>query len=309
MKFVFLGTPAFAATSLKRLLDGGTDIAAVYTKAPQPAGRGKAMRKSPVHSLAEHHGIEVRHPESFRDPDEKARFADLKADAAIVVAYGLILPNAVLDAPRLGCFNLHGSLLPRWRGAAPIQRAIMAGDAETGVQVMRMEKGLDTGPIILSRTIPISSDETAGSLHDKMSETGSELLADFIAQLSTKVPSETPQPQDGITYAEKISSAEAMIDWSQPAPIIDCHIRGLSPFPGAFFEIKRDGHSVRVKVHLSRTVHGMGQPGEVLDTDGRLVVACGSGAVELVKLQRAGKAIQSSEDFLRGFILQPGDPL
>ncbi len=307
MRLAFLGTPAFAATVLGELLSGGHEVACVYTKAPQPSGRGQALRKSPVHALAEAHGLETRTPKSFRSEEVRAAFAALDLDAAIVVAYGLILPQAVLDATRLGCFNLHASLLPRWRGAAPIQRAIMAGDARTGVQVMRMEAGLDTGPVLLSETTAIRPDDTAASLHDRLAEIGASLLLRALAALERGGLEETPQSEDGVVYAEKISADDARIDWSRPAAEIDRHIRGLSPFPGAWFEAAISGAPRRVKALMSSLEPcGAGDPGEILVADDRLVVACGEGAVRIERLQREGKAAQGAGEFLRGAPLAAG---
>lgn len=305
MRFNFLGTPAFAATALAALLEGGAEIAAVYTRPPQPAGRGKKETRSPVHELALARGLEVRTPKGFKSADERARYAALNADAAIVVAYGVILPQAVLDMTPLGAFNIHASLLPRWRGAAPIQRAIMAGDAETGVEIMKMEAGLDTGPVAMTRKVAIRADDAAASLHDRLADAGALLLKDFIAALEKGAVSLTPQAADGVTYAHKISPAEARLDWTAPAVEIDRRIRGLSPYPGAWFEAKGE----RVKALLSRPVAGAGAAGTVLDTDGRLVIACGDGAVELVIVQRAGKSAQDAAAFLRGFPLRAGDRL
>ncbi|MEO0399226.1 MAG: methionyl-tRNA formyltransferase [Pseudomonadota bacterium] len=316
MRLAFMGTPAFAATALGALIANGADLAAVYTRAPQAAGRGKKLRKTPVHELAETHGLPIRTPSGFKSDDEAADFEALNVDAAIVVAYGLILPQRILDAPGLGCFNLHASLLPRWRGAAPIQRAIMAGDAVTGVQVMQMEAGLDTGPILLSETTPIHDIDTAQTLHDRLAEIGASLLPRFLAALSRGGVEATPQSADGITYAEKISSAEARLDWSAPADVLDRKIRGLSSFPGAWFEAMRDGAATRVKALFSKTVEhasvgaavGVG-PGTVLEAGDRLIIACGGGAIDLPRVQRAGKGAQSAAEFLRGFPLAPGDVL
>lgn len=305
MRLAFLGTPAFAATSLVELIAAGHEIAAVYTREPKPAGRGHKLTPSAVHLVAEAEGIEVRTPKGFRKPDACAAFAALNVDAAIVVAYGVILPKAVLEAPRLGCFNLHGSLLPRWRGAAPIQRAIMAGDKVTGVQVMRMEEGLDTGPVLLSETVEIRAGDTAATLHDRLALVGAQLLPRFLSALERGGLVETPQAAAGVTYAEKIKPAEARIDWGRPAAEVDCHVRGLSPFPGAWFEAK----SERVKALMSRIGAGSGAPGEVLQADDRLVVACGEGAVELMRVQRAGRGVQDAAAFLRGCALAKGDRL
>lgn len=305
MRLAFMGTPAFAATSLVELIASGHEIAAVYTREPKPSGRGRKLTPTPVHDVALAHGLDVRTPKGFKKAEARAAFAALDLDAAIVVAYGVILPKEILDAPRLGCFNLHASLLPRWRGAAPIQRAIMAGDAATGVQVMRMEEGLDTGPILLSETVEIKADDTAASLHDRLAVVGAQLLPRFLSALERGALVESPQPETGVTYAAKIFSAEAKIDWMRPARDVDCLIRGLAPFPGAWF----DADGERVKALMSRHVAGAGAPGTILSTDNRLVVACGDGAVELTKLQRAGKGAQDAAAFLRGFPLTPGEEL
>ena len=302
MRLAFMGTPEFSVGVLAELIAAGHEIAAVYTRAPQPSGRGHKLTPSPVHRFAEANGLVVRTPANFKPEEVRSDFAALELDAAIVVAYGVILPQAALDAPRFGCLNLHASLLPRWRGAAPIQRAIMAGDGVTGVQVMQMQAGLDTGPVLLSETVAISDADTAGSLHDRLAQVAAQLAPRALAALERGALAPTPQAEDGVTYAHKISAAEARIDWSRPAADIDRHIRGLSPFPGAWFE--HDG--ARVKVLLSRVADGAGSPGEILDTDERLIVACGDGAVELVALQRAGKQAQGASEFLRGYALKQG---
>ncbi len=302
LKIVFMGTPDFSVPALEAIHDAGHHVVCVYSQPPRPAGRGMAERPSPVHARAEALGIVVRTPNSLKDAEQQKLFADLGADAAVVIAYGLILPQAVLDAPRLGCLNVHASLLPRWRGAAPIHRAIMAGDKVTGVQVMRMEAGLDTGPVLLSETVSIAKDDTTGSLHDKLAAVAAQLAPRALAALERGALMETPQDEAGVTYAQKISSEEAQIDWSRPAVEVDRHIRGLSPFPGAWFETA----GARVKVLMSAATQGAGAPGEILDADKSLVVACGDGAVELLKLQRAGKKAQSAEEFLRGFPMEKG---
>lgn len=302
MRLAFMGTPEFSVGVLAELIAAGHEIAAVYTRAPQPSGRGHKLTPSPVHRFADANGLAVRTPVNFKAEEVRGDFAALDLDAAIVVAYGVILPQAALDAPRFGCLNLHASLLPRWRGAAPIQRAIMAGDKVTGVQVMQMQAGLDTGPVLLSETVAISDADTAGSLHDRLAQVAAQLAPRALAALERGALTPTPQTEDGVTYAHKISAAEARIDWSRPAAEIDRHIRGLSPFPGAWFE--HDG--ARVKVLLSRMADGAGAPGEILDTDDRLIVACGDGAVELMTLQRAGKQAQGAPEFLRGFALKQG---
>lgn len=301
-----MGTPAFAARSLEALIATGAEIAAVYTRPPQPSGRGRKETQSPVHTLALEHGFRVMTAKGFKSEAARAEFAALKVDAAIVVAYGVILPQAVLDMPRLGCFNLHASLLPRWRGAAPIQRAIMAGDCETGVQIMRMEAGLDTGPVAMTRKVAIRDDDTAGTLHDRLAEAGAELLRAFVAALEAGRVTLTPQSAEGVTYAEKITPAEARIDWARPADEVDRRIRGLSPFPGAWFEADGGKGPERVKALLSRVSEGSAAPGTVLSADDRLTIACGEGAVELLTLQRAGKTAQAAGAVLRGFALTAG---
>jgi methionyl-tRNA formyltransferase len=299
MRLIFMGTPDFAVRVLEALVKAGHEIAAVYTQPPRPTGRGKKPRPSPVQAKAEALGLPVRTPLNFKAEADRAAFAALGADAAVVVAYGLILPQAVLDAPRLGCFNLHASLLPRWRGAAPIQRAIMAGDAETGVCVMRMEAGLDTGPVVACARTPITAGDTGATLHDRLAEIGAPLMVEALAGPLTA----TPQPKVGVEYAAKIDKAEARVNWSRPALEVDRMIRGLSPFPGAWCEIGGE----RVKLLLSRVEPGDGAPGEVLDD--RLLVACGEGAVRLLRLQRAGKGAVAAEDFLRGFPVAAGSRL
>ncbi|MBB5517465.1 methionyl-tRNA formyltransferase [Amphiplicatus metriothermophilus] len=306
MRLAFMGTPEFAVPALSELLAAGHQIAAVYTRPPRPAGRGHRPQPSPVHRFAEAHGLPVRTPASFKSEAERRAFAALDLDAAVVVAYGLILPKAILDAPRLGCFNLHASLLPRWRGAAPIHRAIIAGDRRTGVQVMRMEEGLDTGPIVLSETVEIAETDTAGSLHDRLAQIGASLLPRALAAIERGGATQTPQAAEGVTYAEKISPAEARIDWRRPAAEVDRLIRGLSPFPGAWFEAPSPRGAQRVKALMSRPVEGAGAPGEILEAGERLVVACGQGAVALLRLQRAGRAAQNADAFLRGFPLAEG---
>lgn len=304
MKLGFMGTPDFSVPVLSDLIAAGHEVAAVYTRAPKPARRGQKLTRSPVHAFAESCGIEVRTPKNFKAPETVAEFIGLDLDVAVVVAYGLILPRAILDAPHHGCLNLHASLLPRWRGAAPIQRAIMAGDDVTGVQVMRMEEGLDTGPILLSETTPITAADTAATLHDRLAAIGAQLAPRALAALSRGALQETPQSEEGVLYAEKISSAEARIDWSQPAAAVDCHIRGLSPFPGAWFMAGEH----RIKALFSRCVDTSVEalPGTVIEGEGRLVIACGDGAVEIETVQRAGKAASAAKDFLRGFSMPPG---
>jgi methionyl-tRNA formyltransferase len=297
MRIVFMGTPAFSVTVLDALVAAGHEIACVYTQPPRPAGRGKKDRPSPVQTRAEALGLMVRHPRTLRDPQAQAEFAALKAEIAVVVAYGLILPQPVLDAPARGCLNIHASLLPRWRGAAPIQRAIMAGDSETGVCIMQMEAGLDTGPVLLRRAIGIGAEETAGDLHDRLSALGAEAVVAALTQLDDLAPE--AQPETGVTYADKIDKAEAQVDWTRTAVEIDRQIRGLSPFPGAWTMI--DGK--RVKLLRSRVADGTGPAGGVISG---LVVACGAGAVEITEVQPEGKPAMSAEAYLRGARIPAG---
>ncbi|MFW8634986.1 methionyl-tRNA formyltransferase [Cribrihabitans pelagius] len=301
MRIIFMGTPDFSVPVLDALVDAGHEIAAVYCQPPRPAGRGKRDRPTAVHARAAALGLEVRHPDSLKGAAEQEAFAALDADVAVVVAYGLILPQPVLDAPRHGCLNIHASLLPRWRGAAPIHRAIMAGDEETGVCIMQMEAGLDTGPVLLREATPIGAEETTAELHDRLSAMGARLIVDALERLPELTAA--AQPSEGVTYAEKIGKSEAQIDWTRPAEEADRQIRGLSPFPGAWCEIGGQ----RVKLLASRLAEGQGEPGEVLD--GALTVACGSGAVTLLRLQRAGKSAQDREIFLRGFPVEKGSRL
>ncbi|MCK0140433.1 methionyl-tRNA formyltransferase [Aliiroseovarius sp. F47248L] len=294
MRLAFMGSPDFSVPVLNALVKAGHDIVAVYCQPPRPAGRGKKDRPGPVHARAAELGLLVRHPVSLKDADEQAAFAALNADVAVVVAYGLILPQAVLDAPKHGCLNIHASLLPRWRGAAPIHRAIMAGDAETGVCIMQMEAGLDTGPVLLREATPIDAQETTAQLHDRLSDMGARLIVQALNYLPDLTP--VPQPDEGVTYAHKIDKAEAQIDWTRPAIEVDRLIRGLSPFPGA----KCDLGGEQVKLLASRIADGSGAPGQVLDG---LTIACGEGAVEILRAQRPGKRAMEAEDFLRGFDL------
>ncbi|MFG1331376.1 methionyl-tRNA formyltransferase [Xanthobacter autotrophicus] len=306
MRIVFMGTPDFAVPTLSEIVGRGHEVVAVYTRAPAPAGRrGLDLTPSPVHQVAERFGLKVLSPKSLRSPEAAAEFAAHDADVAVVVAYGLILPPAILEAPRLGCLNLHGSLLPRWRGAAPIQRAIMAGDAATGVCVMQMEQGLDTGPVGLVERIPIGPDMTAGDLHDRMMVLGADLMARALAALERGGLAFTPQPEEGVAYAAKIEKAETRIDWSQPAQVVHDRIRGLSPFPGAWFPLGQE--ETRVKVLRSTLLDGAGTPGDVLDD--RLTIACGTGAVRLVELQKAGKQPAGASSFLNGNAVPPGTRL
>ncbi|MFL4469913.1 methionyl-tRNA formyltransferase [Tateyamaria armeniaca] len=301
MRVIFMGTPDFSVPALEALHGAGHDIACVYTQPPRPAGRGKKDRPSPVQTRAEALGLPVRHPSSLRDAEAQAQFAALNADIAVVVAYGLILPQPILDAPSDGCLNIHASLLPRWRGAAPIHRAIMAGDTETGVCIMQMEAGLDTGPVLLRGATPIGPSDTTALLHDRLADMGADLIVEALGQLETLTPE--VQPEEGVTYAQKIDKSEAAIDWSRPAIEVDRQIRGLSPFPGAWFE--QDG--ARIKVLGSVLADGSGMPGHVLDDV--LSVACGTGAVRLSRLQRAGKGAQDADVFLRGHPIPRGTQL
>lgn len=303
MRVVFMGTPEFSVPTLTEIVSSGHEVVAVYTRAPKPAGRGQAERKSPVHEAAEGFGIPVFTPKSLKGLDEQGVFALHDADVAIVVAYGLLLPKAILEAPRMGCLNLHGSLLPRWRGAAPIQRAVMAGDSQTGVMVMQMDEGLDTGPVAVGEVIPIGPDMTSGELHDQMMRVGADLMGRALAALERGSLDFKPQPEDGTTYAKKIEKAESRIDWSLPAGEVHNHIRGLSPFPGAWFELELGGKPVRVKVLRSSLAEGSGAPGTVL---GDLTIACGSDAVRLVQVQREGKSAMDAATFLRGAGTMPG---
>jgi methionyl-tRNA formyltransferase len=304
LRIVFMGTPDFAVPTLAEIVGAGHQVVAAYAQPARAAGRGLAERKSPVQTFAETSGIPVLTPNSLRSAEEQASFAAHAADAAVVVAYGLLLPAPVLAAARLGCFNLHASKLPRWRGAAPIQRAIMAGDPETAVMVMRMEKGLDTGPVCLAEQVAIGADQTAGELHDALAQRGASLMVRALSALERGTLDCVAQAADGVTYAKKIDKAEARIDFTEDARHVHNLIRGLSPFPGAWFEAGADGRRERIKVLRAQLAEGSGAPGEVLDD--RLTIACGSGAVRLIELQRAGKKPMLTEDVLRGFPLSAG---
>ena len=298
MRVVFMGTPDFAARLLKEIVSRGHEIAAVYTQPPRPAGRGMAEKKSAVQLLAESLSLPVRSPKSLKSADAQTDFAALDADVAVVAAYGLLLPQPILDAPRYGCLNLHGSVLPRWRGAAPIQRAIMAGDAERRVMVMKMEAGLDTGPVALTAKTPIGAQMTAGELHDQLAELGAPLMADALDLLAKGELRFAPQTEDGACYAQKIEKAEARIDWRRSAQDLHDLVRGLSPFPGAFFEADLGHGFERVKVLRARIEEGTGAPGAALDDAG--LIACGAGALRLLRVQRAGKGEMDFEEFARG---------
>jgi methionyl-tRNA formyltransferase len=307
LRLIFMGTPDFAVPTLAAILGAGHDVACVYTQPPRAAGRGQKQRPSPVQAFAQGARLRVVTPAGLRGADEQHAFASLKADAAVVVAYGLILPKPILDSPRHGCFNLHASLLPRWRGAAPINRAIMAGDHETGVMVMKMEEGLDTGPIAMAERTAIGPDMTAGELHDTLAQLGADLMVRALGALERGALTLTPQPAAGVTYAAKIDKAETRIDWAQPWQRVHDHIRGLSPFPGAWFEIASSGERLRVKVLRTTGGEGTGTPGAVLDD--KLTIACGEGALRILQLQRAGRQAMTAEEFLRGTPLAAGAQL
>lgn len=298
LRVVFMGTPDFATPTLSEIIGQGHEVMACYTREPAPAGRGMELRKSPVHTMAERFGIPVHTPRTLKSAEATALFASHQAEVAVVVAYGKLLPKAVLDLPELGCLNLHGSLLPRWRGAAPIQRAVMAGDAQTGVMVMRMEEGLDTGPVAMVEHISIGPEMTSGEVHDRMMHLGADLMARALAALSRGALGFRPQAADGVTYAHKIEKAEARIDWTKPATDLHNLVRGLSPFPGAFFEADWGQGPTRVKILRSSVDARSGQAGTVLDD--ALSVACKTGALRLLEVQRAGKGPMTATEFLRG---------
>lgn len=308
LRLIFMGTPDFSVGTLQALAGAGHEIVAVYSQPPRPAGRrGLELTKSPVHQAAEALGVEVRTPKSLKGEDEQAAFAALEADAAIVVAYGLLLPKPILDGTRLGCFNGHASLLPRWRGAAPIQRAIMAGDTETGMMVMKMDEGLDTGPVAMTSRVVITADMTGGELHDVLKETGASLMVEAMDALEKGALTLTPQPDAGATYAKKILKDETRVDWNSPARAVHDHIRGLSPFPGAWCEMTFGSKPERVKLLRAERADGNGAPGEVLDD--ALTIACGDGAIRLTEVQRAGGKPMRAVDFLRGAKLGKGTVL
>ncbi|WFU09348.1 methionyl-tRNA formyltransferase [Rhizobium sp. CB3090] len=305
LSIIFMGTPEFSVPTLRLLVDVGHRVRAVYTQPPRPGGRrGLDLQKSPVHQAAELLGLPVFTPVNFKDPEERQRFRELDAQVAVVVAYGLLLPEAILTGTRFGCYNGHASLLPRWRGAAPIQRAIMAGDKKTGMMVMKMDKGLDTGPVALTREVEIGDTMTAGELHDKLMLVGAKAMVVAMNKLEHDELPLTDQPAEGVVYAAKIDKGETRIDFSKPAADVHNHIRGLSPFPGAWFEAEIAGRAERIKVLGSELAEGEGAAGEVLTGD--LVIACGSGAVRLTKLQKAGGKLLTAADFLRGTPIAPG---
>ncbi|HNB27105.1 MAG TPA: methionyl-tRNA formyltransferase [Alphaproteobacteria bacterium] len=300
LRVIFMGTPGFAAVALKSLVDAGHDILAVYSQPPRPKGRGMDVQPNPVHALAEELGIPVRHPVSIKSAEEIAAFQALQADVAVVAAYGLILPKAILEAPRHGCLNIHASLLPRWRGAAPIQRAIMAGDQQTGITIMQMDVGLDTGPMLMQEAVPIAAETDAGSLHDELAALGARMIVAALERLPDGFQVE-PQPAAGVTYAAKITKEECRIDWTRDAVEIDRQIRGLAPSPGAFTELNGE----RLVVLAAEVMSGFhGAPGVALDD--QLTIGCGSGVLRLILVKRAGKRAMSAEDMLRGFPVPKG---
>jgi len=307
LRIIFMGTPDFAVPTLRAILEAGHEVVAVYSQPPRAAGRGMALRKSPVQQAAEETGLAVLTPERLKSAEEPSRFGSLTPDVAVVVAYRLILPKPILDAPKYGALNLHASLLPRWRGAAPINRAIMAGDTETGVAVMRITEGLDAGPVCLEARAPIGADETAGELHDALATRGARLMVHALSALEGGGLDCRPQAEGGVTYAEKIDPAETRIDWSRPAREVHNLIRGLSPYPGAWFEIDLNGKPERIKALRSTLANGSGAPGLALDN--KLTIACGEGAVRLVEVQRAAKRPMSADDFLRGATIAHGTVL
>ncbi len=308
LRIIFMGTPDFSVATLDALHAAGHEIVAVYTQPPRPGGRrGLDLQKSPVHLAADKLGLPVLHPVNFREAGDRERFCAFEADVAVVVAYGLLLPEAILNGTRLGAYNGHASLLPRWRGAAPIQRAIMAGDAETGMMVMKMDKGLDTGPVALTRKVAIDEDVTAGELHDRLREVGAQAMVEAMAALEAGTLTTVPQADDGVTYAAKIDKGETRIDFSKDAAEVHNHIRGLAPFPGAWFELELNGRLERVKVLGSVLTESEGPAGTVLDQ--ALTIACGHGAVRLTRLQKAGGKPLDGADFLRGTPVSPGTVL
>jgi methionyl-tRNA formyltransferase len=304
LRLIFMGTPEFSVPTLLELVAHGHDIAAVYTRAPKPGGRGMKLQATPVETEARRLGIPVLTPKTLKMPEALEAFRAHEADAAVVVAYGMILPQAILDAPKLGCYNLHASLLPRWRGAAPINRAIMAGDAESGVMVMKMDAGLDTGDVAMAEQLPITDAMTASDLHDRLARLGADLMVRAMAALERGALKLTKQGEQGVTYAAKIEKGEARIDWGKGAREVLRHIHGLSPFPGAWSEIGGDGEAARIKILRCELTKGSGEPGSVLDD--QLTIACGDGAIRILELQRAGKAPMKAAEFLRGVPLKEG---
>ena len=310
MKIAFLGTSEFAVPALKALVEAGHDVVAVYTRAAKPAGRGQQERRTPVHQLALSLGLAVRTPKGLRSEEEAAAFKALDLDAAVVVAYGHILPRSFLDAPVLGCINIHGSLLPRWRGAAPIHRAILAGDAETGVTTMRMDEGLDTGPMLLAERTPISAADTAESVHDRLAELGARLIVSTLDGLVARTLEPVPQSAEGATYAHKLGREEGALDWRRPAAELERKVRAFHPWPGTWFDVATENGAERIKVLAAGLALAGGAPGTLsVGRDGFPVVACGIGGLKLLKLQRAGKSAHSADAFLRGFALASGTVL
>ncbi len=303
LRLIFMGTPEFAVPTLLELVAHGHEVVAVYTRAAKPAGRGMKLQQSPVEQQAQRLGIPVLTPSALKTPEAAAEFSAFAADAAVVVAYGMILPQRILDAPTYGCFNLHASLLPRWRGAAPINRAVMAGDAESGVMVMRMDAGLDTGDVAMAERLAITDSMTAADLHDALAPRGADLMVRAMGALERGQLQLAKQSEQGVTYAAKIDKAEARIDWQQPARAVLRHIHGLSPFPGAWCELPLDGEPVRLKILRCVLASGSAQPGELLDE--QMTIACGDGAIRIIELQRAGKAPMKAVEFLRGTPLKP----
>lgn len=303
MRLIFMGSPDFAVPVLKALVEAGHEVACVLAQPPRPAGRGQKERPCPVHAFALDRGLVARTPASLKDVSEQRALTSLEADVAVVAAYGLILPRAVLETPRLGCVNVHASLLPRWRGAAPIQRAILAGDAASGITIMRMDEGLDTGPMLLQEAIPLTPETTATSLHDALAGLGAEMIVAALAGLETGTLKSTPQPSEGVTYARKLGRDEGRLDWSSSAQALERAVRALTPWPGVWFE----HNGIRIKVLAAEVVQEHGPPGTVLDQ--RLTVACGEKALRLLRLQKAGKAPSAAEAFLRGYPLDPGTVL
>jgi methionyl-tRNA formyltransferase len=300
MKLAFLGTSEFAVPALSALVEAGHDVLAIYTRAPKPAGRGQQERRTPVHERAMALGLPVRTPKTLRSDEEARAFQALDLDAAVVVSYGHILPKTFLDAPVLGCLNIHGSLLPRWRGAAPIHRAILAGDSETGVTIMRMDEGLDTGPMLLAERTPISAGDTAETVHDRLAELGGRLIVSALDGLTAKTIEPVPQAEEGVTYAHKLGKEEGALDWRRPAVELERKVRAFHPWPGTWFEVAGE----RIKVLQANLALASGAPGSLsIVRDGLPIVACGSGGLKLLKLQRAGKAAQPADAFLRGFTL------
>lgn len=310
MKIAFLGTSEFAVPALEALVEAGHEVVAVYTRAPRPAGRGQQERRTPVHEVAGELGLAVRTPSSLKSEEEAAAFKALDLDAAVVVSYGHILPKSFLDAPVLGCINIHGSLLPRWRGAAPIHRAILAGDAETGVTIMRMDEGLDTGPMLLAERTPISAGDTAETVHDRLAELGGQLIVSTLDGLIRRTIEAVPQPDEGVSYAHKLGKEEGALDWRRPAAELERKVRAFHPWPGTWFDLPVEGGTERIKLLAATLTLAAGTPGTVtMARDGFPVVTCGVGGLRLEKLQRAGKSALPAKDFLRGFPLAAGTVL